>query len=62
MSNISTRLAVTGANGFVGKSVRKLLYKNKVRVLGISRKNFEKYSTETNVQSKNLLEQLLQKK
>jgi len=62
MSNISTRVAVTGANGFVGKSVRKLLYKNKVRVLGISRKNFEKYSTETNVQSKNLLEQLLQKK
>ena len=62
MSNISTRVAVTGANGFVGKSVRKLLYKNKVRVLGISRKNFDKYSTETNVQSKNLLEQLLQKK
>ena len=62
MSNISTRVAVTGANGFVGKSVRKLLYKNKVSVLGISRKNFDKYSTETNVQSKNLLEQLLQKK
>ena len=62
MSNISTRVAVTGANGFVGKSVIKLLYKNKVRVLGISRKNFDKYSTETNVQSKNLLEQLLQKK
>ena len=62
MSNISTRVAVTGANGFVGKSVRKFLYKNKVRVLGISRKNFDKYSTETNVQSKNLLEQLLQKK
>ena len=55
-------MAVTGANGFVAKSVRKLLYKNKVRVLGISRKNFDKYSTETNVQSKNLLEQLLQKK
>jgi len=62
MSNISTNVAVTGANGFVGKSVRKFLYKNKVRVLGISRKNFDKYSTETNVQSKNLLEQLLQKK
>ena len=60
MSNISTRVAVTGANGFVGKSVRKFLYKNKVSVLGISRKNFDKYSTETNIQSKNLLEQLLQ--
>jgi NADH dehydrogenase len=55
-------VAVTGANGFVGKNVRKFLYKNKVRVLGISRKNFGKYSTETKAQSKNLLEQRLQKK
>jgi NADH dehydrogenase len=62
MSNISTNVAVTGANGFVGKNVRKFLYKNKVRVLGISRKNFAKYSTETKAQSKNLLEQRLQKK
>ena len=59
---MSIRVGVTGANSFVGKSVRKFLYKNKVSVLGISRKNFDKYSTETNVQSKNLLEQLLQKK
>ena len=62
MSNISTNVAVTGANGFVGKNVRKFLYKNKVRVLGISRKNIGKYSTETKAQSKNLLEQRLQKK
>ena len=62
MSNISTNVAITGANGFVGKNVRKFLYKNKVRVLGISRKNFGKYSTETKAQSKNLLEQRLQKK
>jgi len=62
MSNISTRVAVTGSSGFVGKSVRKFLYKNKVGVLGISRKNFAKYSTETKAQSKNLLEQRLQKK
>jgi len=62
MSNISTNVAVTGANGFVGKNVRKFLYKNEVRVLGISRKNFGKYSTETKAQSKNLLEQRLQKK
>ena len=62
MSNISTNVAVTGANGFVGKNVRKFLYKNKVGVLGISRKNFAKYSTETKAQSKNLLEQRLQKK
>ena len=62
MSDISTSVAVTGANGFVGKNVRKFLYKNKVNVLGISRKNFVKYPTETKIQSKNLLEQRLQKK
>ena len=62
MSNISIAVAVTGANSFVGKSLRKLLYKNKVNVLGISRKNFSEYSTETKVQSKNLQEHQLQKK
>jgi NADH dehydrogenase len=62
MSDISVAVAVTGANSFVGKSLRKFLYKNKVRVLGISRKNFAKYPTETKVQSKNLQEQKLQKK
>jgi NADH dehydrogenase len=62
MSNISTSVAVTGANGFVGKNVRKFLYKNKVNVLGISRENFVKHPTETKIQSKNLLEQRLEKK
>ena len=62
MSNISTNVAVTGASGFVGKNVRKFLYKNKVNVLGISRKNFVKYPTETKIQAKNLLEHQLQKK
>ena len=62
MSNISIAVAVTGANSFVGKSLRKFLHKNKVNVLGISRKNFGKHSTETKVQSKNLQEQQLQKK
>ncbi len=62
MSDISTSVAVTGANGFVGKNVRKFLYKNKVNVLGISRENFVNYPTETKIQSKNLLEQRLEKK
>ena len=62
MSKISVAVAITGANSFVGKSLRKFLYKNKVNVLGISRKNFAKYSTETKVQSKNLQEHQLQKK
>ena len=62
MSNLSARIVITGANSFVGKSLRKLLYKNKVNVLGISRKNFGKYSTEKKVQSKNLQEHQLQSK
>ena len=62
MSNISTNVAVTGASGFVGKNVRQFLYKNKVNVLGISRKNFVKHPTEIKIQAKNLLEQQLQKK
>jgi len=62
MSNISTSVVITGANGFVGKNIRKFLYKNKIHVLGISRKNFAKYPNETKIKSKNLLEHLLQKK
>jgi len=34
------RIAVTGANGFVGKNSRNLLYKKGVMLFGISRKNF----------------------
>jgi len=30
MSDISTRIAVTGASGFVGKNLRNFLYKNKI--------------------------------
>jgi len=62
MSHISTRVAITGANSFVGKSIRKFLHKNEINVLGVSRKDFSKYNTETKIQSKNLLEDQLQKK
>jgi len=62
MSNISTRVAVTGANGFVGKSLRNFLHKNKISVLGISQKNFRKYTSEIKIISRNLLESELQAK
>ena len=62
MSNISTRVAVTGANGFVGKSLRNFLHKNKISVLGISQKNFRKHTTEIKIMSRNLLESELQAK
>nr|AIF02159.1 NAD dependent epimerase/dehydratase family protein [uncultured marine thaumarchaeote KM3_154_A05]AIF17890.1 NAD dependent epimerase/dehydratase family protein [uncultured marine thaumarchaeote KM3_79_E03] len=62
MSNISTRVTVTGANGFVGKNLRNFLYKNKINVLGVSRKNFRKHASEVKIISTNLLEPKLQTK
>ena len=62
MSDISTKIAVTGASGFVGKNLRKFLHKNKINVLGVSRKNFRKHTSEVKITSTNLLEPKLQTK
>ena len=62
MSNISTRIAITGASGFVGKNLRNFLHKNKFNVLGVSRKNFHKHTSEVKITSTNLLEPKLQTK
>jgi uncharacterized protein YbjT (DUF2867 family) len=62
MSDISTRIVVTGASGFVGKNLRNFLHKKKINVLGISRKNFRKHSSEVKITSTNLLESKLQTK
>ena len=62
MSDISTKIAVTGASGFVGKNLRNFLHKNKINVLGVSRKNFHKHTSEVKITSTNLLEPKLQTK
>jgi len=62
MSSISRGIVVTGANGFVGKNLRNFLHKNKINVLGVSRKNFRKYASEVKITSTNLLEPKLQTK
>ena len=62
MSSISTRIIVVGASGFVGKNLRNFLYENKFDVLGISRKNFRKYSSEIKIISTNLSDPKLQSK
>ena len=62
MSSISRGIVVTGANGFVGKNLRNFLHKNKIKVLGISRKNFRKHVSEVKITSTNLLEPKLQTK
>jgi NADH dehydrogenase len=62
MSSISRGIVITGANGFVGKNLRNFLHKNKINVLGISRKNFRKHASEVKIISTNLLESKLQTK
>jgi len=62
MSSISRGIVITGANGFVGKNLRNFLHKNKINVLGISRKNFRKHASEVKITSTNLLEPKLQTK
>jgi len=62
MSSISRGIVVTGANGFVGKNLRNFLHKNKINVLGISRKFFRKHVSEVKITSTNLLEPKLQTK
>jgi len=62
MSSISRGIVVTGANGFVGKNLRNFLHKNKIKVLGVSRKNFRKHASEVKITSTNLLEPKLQTK
>jgi len=62
MSSISRGIVVTGANGFVGKNLRNFLHKNKINVLGVSRKNFRKHASEVKITSTNLLEPKLQTK
>ena len=62
MSNICTGIVVAGANGFVGKNLRSFLYENKLNVLAISRKNFQKHSSEIKIISTNISEPKLQSK
>jgi NADH dehydrogenase len=62
MSDISTKIAITGASGFVGKNLRNFLHKNKINVLGVSRKNFRKHTSEVKITSTNLLEPKLHTK
>ena len=62
MSDISTKIAITGASGFVGKNLRNFLYKNKLNVLAISRKNFREHLSEVKIISTNLTDPKLESK
>ena len=62
MSSISAKIIITGANGFVGKNLRNFLHKNKINVLGISRKNFHKHPSEIKIITTNFSDPKLQSK
>jgi NADH dehydrogenase len=47
-------VAISGANGFVGKNLRMLLYKKGVKLVSIARQNFHNYRHETKIISPDL--------
>ncbi len=49
MKNQKLRIAITGANGFVAKNLRRILYEEKIGSACIARRNFSKYNTETKI-------------
>jgi len=48
MENIP-RIALTGANGFVGRNLRRLLKKQKIKAISIARRNFSSFPSETKI-------------
>ena len=56
MESQSPRIAITGANGFVAKNLRKVLNKKKINTISISRRNFKPYKHESKIISSNLSE------
>lgn len=55
------KIAITGATGFVGKNLRKFLFKQNIPVVAIGRKNFPTYKNEIKVVTKNYSEDLSSK-
>ncbi|HSB50574.1 MAG TPA: NAD-dependent epimerase/dehydratase family protein [Nitrosopumilaceae archaeon] len=48
MENIP-RIALTGANGFVGRNLRRFLKKQKIKVISIARRNLSSFPSETKI-------------
>ncbi|MGI0003123.1 MAG: SDR family oxidoreductase [Nitrosopumilaceae archaeon] len=47
-------VAISGANGFVGKNLRRLFNKKGINLVSITRRNFQNYKLETKIISPNL--------
>ena len=49
MKSKQLRVVVTGANGFVARNLRKVLYKEKINTICIARKNFQSFKNERKI-------------
>ena len=56
------KIVVTGASGFIAKNLRKYLSENNVKLISISRNDFENFKCETKIISKNYEEKNFLKK
>jgi len=61
MKNHSSSIAITGANGFVARNLRKILNKKKIHTVCIARRNFQSYKYETKIISTEFSNKLFQK-
>ncbi|MDX1441186.1 MAG: NAD-dependent epimerase/dehydratase family protein [Nitrosopumilaceae archaeon] len=55
----NNQFVVTGASGFVAKSIRKFLSDKNIQVIAISRKNFKKFQNEIKIVSPNYDEKII---
>ncbi len=61
MKNQQLRIAITGANGFVAKNLRKILYEKEINSICIARRNFQTYNSETKIISTEFSTKLISK-
>ena len=59
MKNPSLHIAITGANGFVARNLRRVLYEKKISAVCIARRNFRSYTLESKIVSSDLSEKNL---
>lgn len=57
-----TKIAITGANGFVARNLRKLFSDKNISIVSIARKNFKTYKNETKIITKDYSEKNISSK
>lgn len=59
MKNNTLKVVITGANGFVGRNLRKFLNSKKIRLVSIARHDFKTYPSETKIITNNFQDKKL---